>query len=263
LHILGSGADVQALPWEYMREPGTIPGPNSLRSVVRVVPTIGVEPPVPLAAIAKIRLLYVFADPIDQEEVDWEEIKSRIEREFAARSPELLEMDVIEGASPQMLFDALAKKSYDVLHFAGHGQVDATGEGELLFVNLKTHKSEPLSAQQLGMLLRGHNLRLVVLSSCDSSAGDFAKPFAVVAKTLVEASVASVVANQFPLTNSTAAKFAKAFYGELIKTGDVDRATTQGRVFLALEPPRANAARFEWGIPTLYRHVAAAKLWNV
>jgi CHAT domain len=48
LQIFSNLPDLQALPWEYFHQPGTIPGPNALRSVVRTVPTIGVRPPNPL-----------------------------------------------------------------------------------------------------------------------------------------------------------------------------------------------------------------------
>ena len=66
-----------------------------------------------------------------------------------------------------------------------------------------------------------------------------------------------------PITNSIAAKFAGAFYRELLRSGDVDQATSNGRLSLYAEPDLPNqAARFEWGIPTLYRHVGAALVWK-
>lgn len=260
LQIYSNRADLQALPWEFLVQPGTPPGPNSLRSVVRVVPTIGVESPAPKSLSGGLRMLFVYAEPGDQAGVSWADIRDTIQDEFEVRAPAAFTMDIVEGASPAALFNALQAEAYDVLHFAGHGQV-SQGVGELLFVNRKTNKSVPLSASRLGTLLRDSELRLVVLSACSSSAGDFARDFAVVSKTLVESGMPAVVANQFPITNSIAATFAGAFYGELLRTGDVDRAATKGRVLLDLEPRLGGgAARFEWGIPTVYRHAGAARI---
>ena len=264
VHILSNRADLQALPWEYLQEPGTTPGPNSLRSVVRIVPTIGIDPPAPVRLPGrKLRVLFVYADPIDQQSVSWEDIKESLEREFAAHAAGAWDMDLIEGASPDALNAAVDARHYDILHFAGHGQISAAGQGELVFMDVKSHQSKPLAAATLGTLLRDKQLRLAVLSACSSSAGDFARPFSVVAKTLVESNVPAVVANQFPITNSIAAKFAGAFYRELLRSGDVDQATSNGRLSLYAEPDLPNqAARFEWGIPTLYRHVGAALVWK-
>jgi len=263
LHIYSNRPDLQALPWEYLQQPGTTPGPNSLRSVVRIVPTIGVEPQDPLKLDKALRMLFVYAEPVDQTAVAWLDIKESIEREFQVRLPDNFQLDLVQGATRQSLFDALDTKPYDVLNFAGHGELASDGTGHLLLKDFKTQKSDPISASQLGLLLRNKNLRLLMLSACSTSGGDFAKEFAVLAKTVVQSGVPAVVANQFPVTNSIAAKFAGAFYKELLRSGDVDQATTNGRIALAFEPPLpGGAARFEWGIPTVYRHVGAAQIFD-
>jgi CHAT domain-containing protein len=102
-----------------------------------------------------------------------------------------------------------------------------------------------------------------VLSACNTSAGDFSKEFATVAQTLVGNGIPAVVANQFEIQNSIAAAFANAFYAELRESGDVDRATTQGRLSLNFGGNLPNnEARIDWGIPTLYRHLGAAKVFQ-
>lgn len=116
---------------------------------------------------------------------------------------------------------------------------------------------------QLGVFLRDQGLRLVVLSSCNTAVGNFAREFAVVAKTLVESGMPAVIANQFEIQPSQAAKFAGAFYHELLKSGDVDRATAKGRVALAFGGVLPNnVARIDWGIPVIYRHIGAAKVFS-
>ena len=79
----------------------------------------------------------------------------------------------------------------------------------------------------------------------------------------MESGIPAVIANQFEIQNSVAAAFAGAFYGELLSTRDVDRATTKGRLSLDFHGNLPNNdARIDWGIPTLYRHLGAAKVFQ-
>ena len=271
LQVYSNRADLQALPWEYIQQPGGTNGPDANRSVIRIVPTIGVDMPDIIKFGNNLRMLFVHAEPINPSlgPVAWLDIKESIEREFQAYLQNLtkkfdFELDVVDGASCKSLFDALDVKDYDILHFAGHGEVGPDGFGRLLLQDRKTKKIESILAADLGVLLKNKNLRLVFLSACSTSCGDFAKEFAVIAKTLVEYGIPAVVANQFPVTNSIAAAFAGGFYGKLLRTGDVDQATTNGRIALAFAPSMSGgAAHFEWGIPTLYRHIGANKMFQV
>jgi hypothetical protein len=51
---------------------------------------------------------------------------------------------------------------------------------------------------------------------------------------------------------------------ELLKSGDIDRAVSQARYLLANDPALAQgtAATLEWGIPTLYRHIAGSEIFK-
>jgi CHAT domain-containing protein len=164
------------------------------------------------------------------------------------------------------LTQELLAKPYDILHFNGHGEIvtDANGheQGQLLLVDGRTGKSQPLSAEKLAVLVTGKNLQLVILSACNSSRGDFAKSYAVIAQGLVDRGVPAVVANQFPVTNSVAATFAAGLYHGLLRTGDIDQAVSDGRLVLSMQPTIGLNASIEWGIPTLYRHVGASKLFE-
>lgn len=262
IHIHSNHAELQSLPWEYFQQPDTPPGPNTSRSVVRVVPTIGVELPAPIKFGKKVRILFVYADPIDQGAVGWKDIKASIESEFNARMKDLLILEVVEGATRESLLDAINGGTYDVFHFVGHGRVIANGVGQLLLKHQKTKKSDPIDATELGIVLKNRGLSLTMLSSCSTAAGDFSTPFAVISKTLVECGMPAVVANQFPITNSVAAIFSSDFYKALIRDGDIDKAMTSGRVRLAIgKAASGGEAQIEWGIPTLFRHAGADRLF--
>ena len=94
----------------------------------------------------------------------------------------------------QVVFRVLNAENYDILHFAGHGQINDKGQGEILLREFATGKTDAVSAMELGSLMHGSGIRLVFLSSCSTSAGDFGKEFAVLAKTLVEVGIPVVVA---------------------------------------------------------------------
>jgi len=264
IQILSNHHEIQSLPWEYLQEPGKPSGPSALRLPVRVVPTIQVAAPTPRALNAqkKLKVLFVYADPADQDAVAWDEIKSTIERAFLERAKDQLEIDVVEGASEQSLASALLQKQYDIFQFSGHGQIDHNGRGELLLRDSSTQRTQPLSAERLANKLSGRGIQLVVLSACNTSTGDFTKSFSVIAQTLVENGVPAVVAYQFPVTNSAAATFAKGLYSGLLRTGDIDIAVTDGRQMLWSQPRMGNQASIDWGIPTLYRHIGASKIFQ-
>jgi hypothetical protein len=264
LQIYSNRPDLQAIPWEYIQDPAAgAPGPNAMRSVVRVVPTIGVPAPTPKPLGATVRMLFVYAEPPRAQSVDWLTIKSSIEAEFTRKLPRNFVLDLVEGATTESFLDALRGKTYDILHMVCHGQVEADGTGSLLFQDIKGKGSDSIAAGKLGAVLKDKELRLVVLSACNTAAGDFSKAYAVVAKTLVESGVPAVVANQFEITNKNAALFAGAFYAELLSSGDIDRATTKGRVELDFGGRLPNdAARIDWGIPTLFRHLGAARTFK-
>jgi hypothetical protein len=263
LQIYSNRPDLQSIPWEYIQQPNCVPGPNALRSVVRVVPTIGVPGPIPRKLDDTVRMLFVYAEPAREPSVDWPTIKATVESRFNARLPNSFVLDVVEGATTDSFEKAFRGKKYDILHMVCHGEVAADGTGNLLFQDIKGKSKEPISAAKLGNFLKDKELRLIVLSACNTAAGDFSKEFGIVAKTLVECGIPAVVANQFEIENSVAAAFAGAFYSELIDSGDVDRATTKGRMSLdfGVALPN-NAARIDWGIPTLYRHLGGAKAFK-
>ena len=263
IEIISNHPEFQAIPWEYIKLPGDTPGPNSKRTIVRIVPTVGIKPPDPIKINQKVRILYVYAEPIDQEAVDWIDIKNTIENEFRARLPDSFELDVVEGADPDSLYHALENKQYNIFHFAGHGEI-IDGEGRILLIDRNTYESSPYAATQLGVLLRNKNLNIVFLSACNTSVGDFSKEYTVIAKTLIRSGIPAVIANQFPIKNATASIFTREFYRELLINGDIDRATTKARIKLYSTMVVKNSdANLEYGIPTLYRHINGAKIFEI
>jgi CHAT domain len=265
LQIYSNRPDLQAIPWEYIQKPGSVPGPDAFRSIVRVIPTIGVPAPAPRRLNGPIRMLFVYAEPPRGPSVGWPLIKDSVEKQFKNQTQlrDNFQLSLVEGATSVNFKNAFIGEKFDILHIVCHGQVAADGTASLLFQSVKGDAGDQISAADLANFLKDKELALVVLSACNTSAGDFSKEFATVAQTLVGNGIPAVVANQFEIQNSIAAAFANAFYAELRESGDVDRATTQGRLSLNFGGNLPNnEARIDWGIPTLYRHLGAAKVFQ-
>ena len=261
IQIVSTHPDIQSIRWEYMQNPDVAPGPDPLRSVVRVVPTIGLKIPESPKIEPPVQVLFIWAEPPDQDPIGWERVPETIRRAFEARADGLCEVTLVEAATRTAVVDALDKRKYGIVHFNCHGRVEDNGTGSLLLEDIKGTHSDTLPFDQLALALRGREPRLVVLSACNTSSGNFAKPWAVIARDLVRNGIPAVVANQFAVTPSAVATFCTALYGQLVKTGDVDWAVSEGRRILALQPSVPGQALVEWGIPTLYRHVDGAKVF--
>jgi hypothetical protein len=265
LQIYSNRPDLQAIPWEYIQKPGTVPGPDAFRSIVRIIPTVGVSAPTPRKLNGPIRMLFVYAEPPRGPSVGWPLIKATVEKQFKNQNQlrENFTLSLVEGATTENFKNAFVGAKFDILHIVCHGQLAANGTASLVFQSVKGDGQDQISASDLANFLKDKELALVVLSACNTSAGDFSKEFATIAQTLVGNGIPGVVANQFEIQNSVAAAFANAFYAELRESGDIDRATTQGRLSLNFGGNLPNnEARIDWGIPTLYRHLGAAKVFQ-
>lgn len=267
IHILTNRPDLQSLPWEYLQDPSHAPGPWLDRSIVRIIPSIGQSPPIPLTLAKeggpKIRILFVYADPANQGIVSWLDVKRSVEREFSVRIPtDRYELNVVEG-TPAALVEAVQNSSYDIFQFSGHGEVDAkTKKGRILLLSQANNQSVPLAADELAVILRGRGVRLAILSACLTSAGNSADPFNVIAEALLKENIPAVVANQLPVPDKSVAAFVGRLYAKLLETGDIDMAVNEGRLTLWSDLILQQDARLEWGIPTLYRHMTGAQVFT-
>lgn len=266
--ILSDSPDLQALPWEFIQQTAKASGPRRNRSVARVVSTIGVPAPEPLTSEKKIRVLFAYANPQDQDEsVDWDGVLQSIQESFAAYiDPDKLDLVLVREVTSMSLLKKLQEGQYDVLHFSGHGTVHK-GVGRLIFNN-GNDDSAYITAEKLAGILRDRGIRLVVLSACQTASGDFQSEFSVTAQTLVAEGIPAVVANQMPVYNQTVAPFVGTMYDQLLRFGDIDQAVNEGRMTLSTLLSRndlspTDQASPDWGIPTLYRHIAGAEIFKL
>ena len=100
--------------------------------------------------------------------------------------------NVLRNVTATDLETELAENHYDVLHYIGHAR-----DGRLCLVSDKPDKIDFLDGKALTQLIPAeHNLRLVVLSACNSANSELTNVFSAVGPALFKAGVPSVVAMQ-------------------------------------------------------------------
>jgi tetratricopeptide (TPR) repeat protein len=158
---------------------------------------------------------------------------------------------------------------YHIVHFDGHGSYGETHapsgsphmlqgpEGRLIFED-DEGKEDPITAEQLSVLLREHHIPAIVLNACQSAMVDQGAkdPFASVAAALLKSGIRSVVAMAYSLYVSGAQEFLPAFYRDLFRTGDVPQAARAGRQRMFQQKdrvcPRGRYPLEDWLVPVVY-----------
>jgi hypothetical protein len=262
MQFLSCHSEMKKVPWEFMQEPELAPGPRLARSIVRIVPFFGKGDATPKAVGDKIKVLFVASYPIDQDRVSWADIAKRIDR-----LPASYDSIVLEKCIPgtwNAFSKAVNKFKPDVVHFSGHGRQGPKGT-QLLFMEPDTNNTIEIETDDLTTALRDRGIQLVVLTACETSTQPrkLETQYAVLAETLVKNGINAVVANQLPVADDTSAFFVGPLYETLLQTGDIDVAVAAGRqeLYRSLKSTSADA-NLEWGIPTLHRRIAGAKIFQ-
>lgn len=260
LRLHPEAAALWSLPWEYLHDGAEFLSLNG-RLLVHRMPH-GMAELHPPEGTPPLRILVIIASPDDQAELD-------VERELAVMQEALdelrragqVQVDYLDDATLPALQDALSRTPYHVLHFTGHGAFGDT-EGKLCFENA-VGQSELIGPQQLRPLLIGQrDLRLIVLSACQSAKTSGLDAFDSVATGLLQAAVPAVLAMQFSILDDSAIELARVFYAELARGRTPEEALRQTRLALRhLDEARpSDLRRFDWGVPALYVRAPGLRL---
>jgi CHAT domain len=167
LRIVTNLERLQHLPWELLFDPsrGDFISLSGRLALVRTRQD-GV-PDEPLPPLSQLRILAAEADV--QGDMDTH-MDLQILRKFAGANPSVVELDVLEHATPEALRNKLANNSYDIFHFAGTGEVlpNVSKRGGIRqALRLWGSASiDPLfNRHELGVLLGKAGVRLAVLNA--------------------------------------------------------------------------------------------------
>ncbi len=253
------------LPWEYMyrhdrREYLSL---SMHTPVVRYLEVP--RPPEPLPLKLPLRILYVLASPIDQLELDLDREKTLIEKALRDQvRAKNVEFDILEHATVADLLRMLDEKDYHVIHYMGHGCVDAASGQGALCLEKEDGLSDYFPAGKLMTLLHDRKtVRLVFLNACQTAGvpedeAEHGDAFMGVAPALVMGGATAVIAMQFPISDEAAMAFSDALYTQLAKTTPVDEAVSKAR-----QAVQARTKGQEWGTPVLFMRAEDGKIFDI
>jgi len=147
----------------------------------------------------------------------------------------------------------LAKVRPHVLIFAGHSSL--FGKESRLAFQTADCRADHISASKIANEFRQHtgNLKLVVLSACETSTSDVDHPFSNAALALIEAGIPAVVAMQSKIMDVTAREFDVRFFSSLIQQRSLDECINAGRAAIVdVEREMSPGRGTQWAIPVLY-----------
>ena len=204
------------------------------------------------------RLLLVSAAPSDMDEIDAEGEMERIYNELQPLV-NLGEMEIL--SIPQLTLNRfqseLIRFRPHLLHFIGHGTFDLDkGQGALI-LERRNGKSHPISSHQLAILLKGTDVKVMILNACETASHDDSNAFMGLAPALVRARIPAVIAMQFAMPDKTAAVFAQQIYHYLVMGLPLDRAITEARINLF-----SNEENIFWAIPVLFMRAKDGVIWQ-
>ena len=244
---LADAPSLLSVPWELLYRRPRFFANQRPTPLVRHLDTPGL--PQPPAIDETVKLLGVIASPTDCAPLDVAAERARVEQAVAkVVALGRVELDWLEPATPRGLREALRDGSYHVLHYVGHSDFTADGQGVLFLEGPGGAHAEVDGTELANLLADQTSLRLVVLNSCEGARTTLTDPFAGVATTLVQLGVPAVVAMQFEISDAAAILFAEELYTNLIGRQDpIDAAVAEARKAIYIEQ-----GTIEWATPVLF-----------
>ncbi|CAN5850529.1 hypothetical protein BH24CHL6_BH24CHL6_12190 [soil metagenome] len=259
------------IPWELLVDSATGEALALRGRFVRGIATEGgarrlvVAPP--------LRVLVVDSAPRGLPRLDAQLEASDISRALAGVAAQgRVEVETLEHATLSGTLNALREaaaanppRSFHVLHWIGHGYVDAvTGANQLLFED-DEGGVDRVDGARLASVLVGSEIRLVLLNACHSAApateGLVATPAAEttrgIAEVLLTAGIPAVVGMRVAVLDDTARRFAREFYAARADGRGVDEAVLDARILVT---GRASGVSAEVGVPVAYLRSGSGQL---
>jgi CHAT domain-containing protein len=169
-----------------------------------------------------------------------------------------LEIQHLNPATLDDLQTELVRFRPHILHFIGHGTFDVDQGRGALILERKDGTSHPVSSRQLGRLLQGTEVKVIILNACKTASHNENNAFMGLAPALVRAEVPAVIAMQFAMPDDTAARFARQIYHFLALGLPLDRAITEARINLYTYDDE----NIFWAIPVLFMRAEDGVIWQ-
>lgn len=258
---------LQRLPWEllYGDDRFITTGTDVTFARYYMGPSLGEaldQPPLPLGE--PVRVLVIVSSPKDQERLDLLQEVRHLQQELLTASPRpadstsaeiTLDLEILEQPDRAALVNALEQGQFQMLHYAGHGELSETG-GDLYLVSSKTGLGERLTGEDLAGLLVNNHIRLAVFNSCrgaftqgDDDEVGWREQNLVQA--LVNRGVPGVIAMAERIPDNAALTFSQLLYRNLKRGYPIDLSLSRTRQGLITS---YGSDHVQWTLPVLYMH---------
>jgi hypothetical protein len=204
-----------------------------------------------------LRMAVILANPSDPSFPPLDLTSEQQIIEQALKGVSQINAQFYPNATVETLHEAITTGA-NVFHFAGHGSFQADmessygsneGKGYIVLVGDKGEE-RLFSSTNLALILRGRDVRLVVLGACEGGRRDGVNAWSGVVPALTRAGIPAVIGMQYKIADTSAITFSRNFYRTLAAHQSIDEAVTAGR--LAILTGSSEEVEFDWGVPVLY-----------
>ncbi|MAT95845.1 MAG: hypothetical protein CL608_01660 [Anaerolineaceae bacterium] len=254
LALHGNAAVLWRLPWEYIHDGQDFLALHGKFQLSRRPHELGRLAPDPVQL--PLRLLVIVSSPEDQAELNTEKELSAIQEALDdAERHGLIQTEYLEDATLEEIGATLKNFNPHVLHYTGHGVFRADRdkpENSRSYLALEKDDGQTLLAgikELRPHLQNAPDLRLALLSGCQTAQTSDSDAFSGVATGMLHAGIPAVVAMQFSILDSSGIHLARAFYTALAQGDSLAAAMQATRIALWQfdEGPG-----YDWGVPALY-----------
>jgi formylglycine-generating enzyme required for sulfatase activity len=260
--------EIAALPWEFMCVParansgtiwlGTVPDLVFSRRRSQWIPAAAIQ----LQKDEKLRIALAISAPQDLSPVAYEPVQEALEKLAIELADRVELLPILQSANPETVDALLAKKPH-IFHFIGHGRLVNENNreiGQVAFVEPEFEEARWVDADYFSELFNQHRPGVVMLQACEGGMLSASQAFVGVASRVVQQNIPVVVAMQYEVTNSTACRFSRRFYQQLVQGDPVDIAAQYGRRAIALGPTQYQKRDF--ATPVIFMRVQDGYLFK-
>lgn len=255
---LAKAPQLLGVPWELLFVRPRFLASQQRTPIVRLLETNQTVAAVTLDG--PLRILGVVASPRGAAPLDVAAERARVDGAVGPmRDAGRVEIEWLHPATPGALRTALRDGAFHVLHFVGHSDFTAAGDGVILLERVDGTAVE-VDETLLANLVADQSatLRLVVLNSCKGGRTTAADPQAGVAATLMALGLPAVVAMQFAISDRAAIAFAGELYTGLVdRRQPLDAALGEAR-----KAVYTDISATEWATPVLFLRDPTAPLFS-